>query len=273
MPDRDAGADRLQRDVHRAGQPGRIRRLDHLVIGGPQRQPRRTGGRSRPLQAVQHGAAGHEFLTRGRACAGQVGRADGGEVRAMQRGAQGDDPAGLDHAVVVHVPQPGHHAPGRVADHGHRAGARSQRLVHVPVQHVRLHLEVAGAVTGQLDHDGAPAGGRDLASQDGECGGAPAVAGDQQHVARMVLIGAGDGGARGQRAYRASDGACHDDQGQDGDEHPAPAAQAAPPGDRAHSPMVRPVRRPRPTRWCGCGRSGGCRPGLCGRGPGRGCAA
>jgi ABC-2 type transport system permease protein len=34
--DGDAGADGLQGDVHRAGQPGRVGRLDHLVVGGPQ---------------------------------------------------------------------------------------------------------------------------------------------------------------------------------------------------------------------------------------------
>src|ERR1051326_8821067 len=83
VPDRGAGADRLERDVHRAGQPGRVRRLDDLVVGGPQGQPRRAGGPGGALEAVQHGAAGNEFLAGGRAGAGGVGRARGGEIGAV----------------------------------------------------------------------------------------------------------------------------------------------------------------------------------------------
>src|SRR5436309_9221458 len=41
VPDRGARAHRLQRDVHRAGQPGGIGRLDDLVVRGPQGQPGR----------------------------------------------------------------------------------------------------------------------------------------------------------------------------------------------------------------------------------------
>src|SRR5690348_1844801 len=54
VPDRGSGADRLQRDVDRAGQPGRVGRLDDLVVGGPQGQPRRPGGRGGALEVVQH---------------------------------------------------------------------------------------------------------------------------------------------------------------------------------------------------------------------------
>jgi len=104
VPNGYTGADRLQRDVHRAGKAGRIGRLNDLVVSGPQGQPRRPGGRGGVLQAVQHGAAGHEFLARLRAGVRRVGRADGGQVGPVQRGAQRDDPAGLGHAVVLDIP-------------------------------------------------------------------------------------------------------------------------------------------------------------------------
>ncbi len=108
-------------------------------------------------------------------------------------------------------------------------------------------IDWSGTVTAPGSRAESAAGGRDLAGQLAERGRAPAVARHQQHVARMVLIGAGDGGLAGQCAHRGGDAARHDDQGQDGHEQLAPAAQAAPPGDRRHSPMVRrPAARVQP---------------------------
>jgi hypothetical protein len=80
--------------VHRAVQPGRLGRLHGLVVLGPDRQPRqprREGRRSSSRSRCCRGRAARHAVGRrpGRA------RADPGDPRAVQRGAERDDPAGL----------------------------------------------------------------------------------------------------------------------------------------------------------------------------------
>ena len=88
-------ADRLDRDVHRARQPGRVRRADRLVVGRPQRQPGRPRRARAGGQPGQQAAAGDQLLAGDGAGARREPGAEAATQRAVERRAERDDPARL----------------------------------------------------------------------------------------------------------------------------------------------------------------------------------
>ena len=251
MLDADAGTDGLERDVDRAGQPRRIGRLDHLIVGGPQGEPRRACRRT-GRQPRQQGTAGYELLAGLRAGARHERFAERGQAGAVQRGAQRDDVARFGRTVVVDVPQPGHHAAGRVTDDSDRTGPAAQGLVDVAVEHVRLVLKVSRPVPGKVDHDRGPAGRPDLRREHVQRTGVPAVPRDQQHVTGLVRRrGKRPRPPARRRAHPAGNRARQHHEHHRGQQRPATSAEPAPPGDHMH------CRQPiRPARNAGGMRSG-----------------
>ena len=159
MGDGGARADGLDGEVQGALEVGGRGRHDGLVVGRPDRDPDRAGGRLvAGVQRTEQVAVGLELLAGDRA--GVRGEVTGktGEVGAVVRRPDRDDPAREAAAAVVADPEAGDHAAGGVPDHVHRAGAgpllEEDRGL---LQHLRLLVEVAEPVAGELHDHGLAA--------------------------------------------------------------------------------------------------------------------
>ena len=103
-----AGADRLDGEVEGAVEVGGRRRHHDLVVGRPDRDPQRAGGRLvAGVELAEQLAVGQQLLARlGARVRGDVG-AEPGQVGAVVRRADGDDAAGQAVAAVVARPRGG----------------------------------------------------------------------------------------------------------------------------------------------------------------------
>jgi hypothetical protein len=109
------------------------------------------------VETSQQRTVGGQLLAGHRTGTGDEG-AERGELRAVVRRPQGDQPAHRRSAVPLLHPEPGHDAAGGVADHVDRGGTgagahpgrrRGERL--------GLVLQVAEGAVGELDHRDVPA--------------------------------------------------------------------------------------------------------------------
>ena len=185
--DLEAGADRLDGEVEGAVEVGGRRRHHDLVVGRPDRHPQRAGGRLvAGVELAEQLAVGQQLLARlGARVRGDVG-AQTGQVGAVVRRADRDDPAGQAAAAVVARPRGGDDAAGGVPDHVDRPGAvrciwRTTALSSAS----RLLVEVAGAVAGQVDDHHRPALRPQRVGQHLQRGGAAVVARHEQHRSRL----------------------------------------------------------------------------------------
>ena len=195
VPDGYARADRLQRDVHRAGSRAEW-------AAGPPARRSSTGTATPTGWPGRYPADGPAWSCRARGRARRrpglrrVRRADAGQVATVQRASPSDDPAGLGQADVLDVPQPGHHAPSRVADHRTAPEPPASAWFTYPdssspgLAGHRSRRRAAGS----RRRGRWTAGRRDPARQRVERGGAAAVARDQEDVTRPIVVRGRDGG-------------------------------------------------------------------------------
>ena len=189
MGDLEAGADRLDGEVEGAVEVGGRRRHHDLVVGRPDRHPQRAGGRLvAGVELAEQLAVGEQLLARlGARVRGDVG-AQTGQVGAVVRRADRDDPAGQAVAAVVARPEAGDDAAGGVPDHVDRPGAVPLHLEdHGLVERPGLLVEVAGVVTGQVDDHHRPPLRPQRVGQHLQRGGAAVVARHEQHRPLALL--------------------------------------------------------------------------------------
>jgi hypothetical protein len=181
------GTNRLNRHVDRASQTRRVRRQDHFVIGGPQRQPTRPARHCGVIQLGQQRITRHQLLARCRTRAWQDPGSVCGESRPMERRAQGDHAARLVTPVVLSRPHQHDHTTSRVADHINRWRSISQRPLNRCIEHSCVSDQTAGPTARQAHHAGAPPGRPDPGSKHAQRSSLTAIARDEQHRAQPVL--------------------------------------------------------------------------------------